>query len=157
MIEQTLVLFKPDAMQRGLVGEGISRFEQRGLKIVGMKLMQLSSDILRKHYAHVADLEFYPTLEKFMQSTPIIAMVLEGPNAVNCVRKVAGIEAMDLGTFRGDYAGFASPGQLKKNLVHTSDLVENASEEIARFFRPDELLTWEKTSWEAIFSAGEFK
>ncbi len=156
MIERTLVIFKPDAMQRGLVGEGLSRFEQRGLKLVGMKLMQLDTKILKEHYAHVAKFDFYSTLEQFMTSTPVVAVVLEGPNAVDCVRQVAGIEANELGTFRGDYVGFSTKGQLKKNLVHTSDTPENAQDEIDRFFDPSEIINWKTRAWKSMYAEGEW-
>ncbi len=157
MIEKTLVIFKPDAMQRGLVGEGLARFERRGLKIVGLKMMQLDEKILHEHYKHVAELPFFPTLQEFMQSTPVIVVALEGPNAVETVRQTAGIEAGDLGTFRGDFMGFVSQGQLKKNLVHTSDSSENAVVEIMRFFKKNELFEWKTRAWKAMFSAGEWE
>jgi nucleoside-diphosphate kinase len=157
MIEKTLVIFKPDAMQRGLVGEGLARFERRGLKIVGLKMMQLDEKILREHYAHVADLPFFPTLQEFMQSTPVVIAAIEGPNAVEAVRKTAGIEASDIGTFRGDLMGFTSPGQLKKNLIHSSDSSENAVNEIMRFFQKNELFEWKTRAWKPMFSVGEWK
>lgn len=156
MLERTLVMLKPDAMQRGLIGEGISRLERRGLKIVGMKLMQLSDKILREHYKHVSDLPFFPNLQKFMQSTPVVAMVWEGPNAVETVRRTAGINPDDFGTFRGDFAGFTSPGCLKKNLIHTSDSPENAAVEVDRFFKKDELIDWKTRAWKPMFDAGEW-
>lgn len=156
MIERTLVLFKPDAMQRGLVGEGLSRFEQRGLKLIAMKMIQLDSKILKEHYAHVAKFDFFPVLQEFMQSTPVVAIVLEGPNAVECVRQVAGIEANELGTFRGDYVGFSTKGQLKKNLVHTSDTSENAEAEINRFFDKKEIFNWKTRAWKSMYAEGEW-
>ena len=157
MIEKTLVIFKPDAMQRGLVGESLIRFERRGLKIIGLKMMQLDEKLLREHYKHVAELPFFPDLQKFMQSTPVIVLALEGPSAVETVRQTAGIEATDIGTLRGDLMGFASPGQLKKNLVHTSDSPENAVVEIARFFKKNELFEWKTRAWKAMFAPGEWK
>ena len=156
MIERTLVLFKPDALQRGLVGEGLSRFEQRGLKLVGMKMMQLNAKILKEHYGHVAKFDFFPTLQAFMQSSPVVAVILEGPNAVEAVRLVAGLEANQIGTFRGDYVGFSSKGYLKKNLVHTSDTPENAELEIERFFEPNELFNWKTRAWKSMFAEGEW-
>lgn len=156
MIERTLVLFKPDAMQRGLVGEGISRFEKRGLKMVALKMINLDEKILKEHYAHVAEFDFFPTLQEFMQSTPVIAVVFEGPNAVDCVRQVAGIEANELGTFRGDYVGFTTKGQLKKNLIHTSDTPENAEVEVKRFFDKTEIFNWKTRAWKSMFAEGEW-
>lgn len=157
MIEKTLVIFKPDALQRGLVGEGLLRFERRGLKIVGLKMMQLDEKILREHYKHVSELPFFPSLQEFMQSTPVIIVVLEGPNAVETVRKTAGIEASEMGTFRGDFMGFVSHGQLKKNLIHTSDSSENAVVEIMRFFHKNELFEWKTRAWKVMFSSGEWE
>jgi nucleoside-diphosphate kinase len=157
MIEKTLLIFKPDALQRGLVGEGLRRFEQRGLKIVGLKMMQLDESLLREHYKHVSDLPFFPNLQDFMQSTPVVAVVLEGPNAVETVRQTAGIEASDIGTFRGDFMGFSSQGQLKKNLIHTSDSSENAVIEIHRFFQEKELFVWKTRAWKAMFTVGEWE
>lgn len=157
MIEQTLVIFKPDAMQRGLVGEGLRRFEQRGLKIIGLKMMQLDESLLREHYKHVSDLPFFPNLQEFMQSTPVVVVALEGPNAVETVRQTAGVEASDIGTFRGDFMGVASAGQLKKNLIHSSDSPENAVVEIMRFFKKNELFSWKTRAWKAMFATGEWE
>ncbi len=157
MIEKTLVIFKPDALQRGLIGEGLARFEKRGLKLVGLKMMHLDDTILHEHYKHVADLPFFDDLKKFMQSAPVVIMALEGPNAVETVRQTAGIEAGDIGTFRGDYMGFVSPGQLKKNLIHTSDTSENAVVEIMRFFKKNELFEWKTRAWKAMFCPGEWE
>lgn len=157
MIEKTLIIFKPDALQRGLVGEGLHRFEQRGLKIVGLKMMQLDEKILRKHYKHVSDLPFFPNLQEFMKSTPVIVVAIEGPNAVETVRQTAGIEASDVGTFRGDFMGFSSQGQLKKNLIHTSDSSENAVLEIMRFFHKSELFEWKTRAWKSMFTVDEWE
>ena len=157
MIEQTLIIFKPDAMQRGLVGEGLRRFEQRGLKIVGLKMMQLDESLLKEHYKHVSELPFFPNLQEFMQSTPVVVAALEGPNAVETVRQTAGVEASDIGTFRGDFMGVSSAGQLKKNLIHSSDSSENAVVEIMRFFKKNELFQWKTRSWKAMFAAGEWE
>ena len=156
MIERTLVIFKPDAMQRGLVGEGLARFERRGLKIVGLKMMQLSESLLREHYKHVSDLPFFPNLQEFMQLTPVVVVALEGPNAVETVRQTAGIEASDIGTFRGDFMGFATRGQLKKNLIHSSDSSENAGVEITRFFNKNELFEWKTRAWKSMFAVEEW-
>ena len=120
-------------------------------------MIQLDDKILRDHYAHVATFDFFPTLQEFMQTTPVIVMALEGPNAVECVRQVAGIEANELGTFRGDYVGFSTKGQLKKNLVHTSDTPENAEMEIKRFFKPSELFNWKTRAWKSMFAEGEWE
>lgn len=157
MIEKTLVIFKPDAMQRGLVGEGLARFERKGLKIIGLKMMQLDESILREHYEHVSELPFFPTLQEFMQSTPVVVVAIEGPNAVETVRLTAGVEFSDIGTFRGDFMGMATQGQLKKNLIHSSDSAENAVIEIMRFFKKNELFTWKTRAWKSMFSVGEWE
>ena len=95
-MERTFVILKPDCLQRGLVGEAICRFEKRGLKIIALKLEKLTDAKLEEHYAHVAHLPFFPEMRAYMQSTPVLVLVLEGPNAVECVRQTAGIEAKDI-------------------------------------------------------------
>ena len=155
-MERTLVILKPDCFQRGLIGEAIQRFERRGLKVVAMKLEKLSNEKLEEHYAHVAHLPFFPEMRAYMQSTPVLVMVLEGPNAVECVRQTAGIEATDIGSFRGDYSGFVTKGCLKKNMIHTSDSVENAKEEIARFLDPEDIMEWKSVLLPEMFSPKEW-
>ncbi|MEK7146173.1 MAG: nucleoside-diphosphate kinase, partial [Patescibacteria group bacterium] len=106
-MERTLVLLKPDAIQRGLVGEITSRFEKKGLKMIGVKMMSLDEAVLREHYAHIADKPFFPGVEKFMKSSPVLAMCWEGLEAVNAVRLITGItkaREADAGTIRGDFA-----------------------------------------------------
>ena len=103
-IEQSLVLIKPDAVQRGLMGKIIGRFEQKGLKVVGLKMMNLKEALLREHYAHVVDRPFYAELSQFMSSSPIVALCLEGLNAVEVVRKLSGTDNFEFGTIRGDYS-----------------------------------------------------
>ncbi len=146
-IEQTLVLIKPDAIQRGLAGEVISRYEKKGLKIIGLKMMQLKDAILREHYAHVVDRPFYEELSQFMSSSPVMALCLEGLDAVEVVRKVSGVEMTDFGTIRGDFST-----SVQRNLVHSSDSLETAKNEVARFFEAHELFDYEKDEWRHVYA-----
>lgn len=148
-MERTLVLIKPDAVQRSLIGEVISRFEQKGLKLLGMKMMSLDEAILREHYAHIASKPFYPGVEKFMKSTPVVAMCWEGVEAVEAVRLLAGItkaRAAQPGTIRGDLAM-----SVACNVIHASDTYENAVKEVKRFFNPDELFEYDKTEYLHVY------
>lgn len=139
-MERTLVLLKPCTIQRGLVGEVLKRFEQKGIHMVGIKMMQLSDEILAEHYAHLVDRPFFPGLKRSMQVTPVIALCYEGVDVVNVVRQMAGAtngrKALP-GTIRGD---FSMSGQM--NIVHASDSVENAAIEVKRFFRDEELFDY---------------
>ncbi len=141
-IQRTLILLKPDALQRDLVGEIVHRFERKGLKIVGMKMIQLRDAVLDTHYAHIADKPFYTDVKQFMMSSPVIAMVLEGVESVAAVRLILGptkaYEA-DAGSIRGDLAIAVA-----SNLVHASDSVENAKAEIERFFDTSEIFQYSK-------------
>lgn len=151
--EQTLVLIKPDAIQRGLVGEIVVRFEKKGLKLVGMKMMALDEAILREHYAHLADKPFFPGLAQFMQSTPVIAMCWEGLEVVDAVRKITGItkaRQAEAGSIRGDLAMSVSC-----NVVHASDSVENAEKEVKRFFKADEIHSYDKSEYTHVYAADE--
>ena len=146
-IEQTLVLIKPDAVQRGLMGEIMTRFEKKGLKISGLKMMNLKEAVLREHYAHVVDRPFYAELAQFMSSSPVVALCLEGLNAVEVVRKLSGTDNFDFGTIRGDY----STSQ-QRNLVHSSDSLETALNEVERFFLPAELFNYDKDEWKQVYA-----
>ncbi len=152
-MERTLVLIKPDGVQRGLVGEIISRFEKKGLKMVGTKMISLDEALLREHYAHIADKPFFPGVAQFMKSSPVIAMVWEGLECVEAVRLITGVtkgRTADAGTIRGDFAMSVSC-----NVIHTSDTVENASKEVARFFNPDELFEYYKGEYEHVYNEEE--
>lgn len=141
-IDQTLVILKPDAVQRGLVGQIISRFELRGLKIVAMKMLQLSRELAEKHYAVHRGKDFYPPLVEYITSAPVVVMVIAGPSAIEVVRKMMGAtdsRQADPGTIRGDW-GLSK----QANLVHGSDSPQTAATEIALFFRPDELLNYDR-------------
>jgi len=137
MPERTLVLIKPDAMKRGLAGEILHRFEAKGLRIVGLKMVRFDAALARKHYrAHVGK-AFYPALEEFIASAPSVALVLEGKDAIQLVRMMMGATshtAAAPGTIRGDYA-FST----EQNLVHGSDSPAAAKREISLFFAESEL------------------
>lgn len=132
MVEKTYIMIKPDALKRGLVGDIISRIEHKGYKISNIKMMTLNTEILKEHYAHIADKPFFPDLLTYMTSGPVIAMIVEGPNAVKGLRILMGatkFEDAEAGTIRGDFA-FSTT----ENLIHGSDSPENAEIEIKRFF-----------------------
>ena len=133
--EKTLVLVKPDGIQRGLVGEVLQRFEKKGLKVVGMKMMSLDEALLREHYAHIADKPFFPGVSKFMSSSPVVAICLQGLEVVNAVRLLVGItkaREAEAGSIRGDLAI-----SVACNVVHASDSLETAKKEVPRFFKAD--------------------
>lgn len=140
-MEKTLILIKPNAIQRGLLGDIVTRFERKGLRIVGLKMMYLSDELLKDHYAHLVERPFYPYLKASMQVAPVVACCLEGAEAVETVRLMVGVtnsrKALP-GTIRGD---FSMSGE--QNVVHASDSIENALVEIKRFFRDDELFDYE--------------
>lgn len=140
-MQKTLILLKPDAVQRRLMGEIISRFEKKGLKMIAMKMLQLSDELACEHYDALKDEPFFDELIEFITSCPIVAAVLKGPSAVSVVRTILGptfgLEAPG-GTIRGDY------GISKQfNLVHGSDSLESAQREIELFFKPEEILEYE--------------
>lgn len=151
--EKTLVLIKPDGIQRGLVGEVMKRFEQKGLKVVGIKMMGLDEALLREHYAHIADKPFFPGVSKFMQSSPVIAVCLEGLEVVNAVRNLAGItksREAEAGSIRGDLAM-----SVACNVIHASDSLENAKKEVPRFFNPDEIFDYDKGEYTSVYAEDE--
>jgi nucleoside-diphosphate kinase len=136
-MQRTLIIFKPDCMDRRHVGNVIDRFEQAGFSIAGCKLMRLTPALLREHYAHVADRPFYPALEAFMSSRPVMVMALEGDGVVQRVRDLLGptdSRKAARGTIRGDFGTDTTV-----NVAHASDSEANALIELARFFRPHEL------------------
>ena len=136
-LETTLILFKSDAVSKGLVGTVLARFEGAGLKIRGLKMLRFGDALLREHYAHIASKPFFPEVQKFMQQTPVVALALEGDNAVARVRDLLGptdSRKAAKGTIRGDFGT-----EMMKNVVHASDSVDNGKAELARFFKPEEL------------------
>lgn len=142
-LQRTFVAVKPDGVQRGLVGEIISRFERKGLKLVGMKFMQVSRELAETHYGEHKGKGFFEPLVSFITSGPIVAMVLEGNNAISIARGVIGAtnpSAAAPGTIRGDLAL-----EIGRNMVHGSDGPESASREIGIFFKDSELVSWNRT------------
>lgn len=151
--EKTLILIKPDGLQRGIVGEIVSRFERKGLKIIGLKMMTLDEAVLREHYAHIADKPFFSGVSKFMRSSPVIVLCCEGLEVVQAVRLLCGItksRAAEAGSIRGDLAM-----SVACNVVHASDSVETAKKEVPRFFKTDELYEYTKSEYEHIYSEEE--
>ena len=138
-MQRTLIIFKPDCMAQRHVGNVLNRFETAGFAVVGCKMMRLTPALLREHYAHVADKPFYPEIEAFMSSRPVIVMALQGEAIVQKVRDLLGptdSRKAAKGTIRGDFGT-----EMMKNVVHASDSVENARLELARFFKPEELFS----------------
>ncbi|XP_062444578.1 nucleoside diphosphate kinase 3, partial [Rhea pennata] len=147
--ERTFVAVKPDGVQRRLVGELVRRFERKGLALVGMKLVQASEELLREHYVALRDRPFYNRLVKYMSSGPVVAMVWQGLDAVKTVRMMIGeTNPADSkpGTIRGDFCT-----DISKNVIHGSDSVESARQEISLWFRPEELICWEDTAEHWIY------
>ena len=152
--EKTLIILKPDAIHRGLLGEVVTRFERKGLKIVGMKMMQLEDVVLEAHYAHIVDKPFFGGIKKFMKDSPVVVMALSGINAVAATRLIVGptkgYEAA-AGTIRGDFSL-----STQSNLVHASDSVENGQTEVARFFKEDELFDYGRNDFNYIYADEAF-
>ena len=139
-LERTLVILKPSAVQRGLIGEITSRFERKGLHLVGMKMMQLTDEILNEHYAHLSERPFFQRVKNSMMASPVIACCYEGVDAIQIVRSMTGATNGRVaipGTIRGDYSVSS-----QENIIHTSDSPRAALEEIARFFKPEELFEY---------------
>ncbi|MAH75033.1 MAG: nucleoside-diphosphate kinase [Opitutia bacterium TMED102] len=136
-MEETLVLLKPDCLEGRKCGEVLKRFEEAGFDVFAVKMMRLSDEILREHYSHLADKPFFPEIQGFMQSSPVVAIAMRGENAITRVRDMVGptdSTIADKGTIRGDF------GQDKmRNVVHASDSVENGQAELKRFFAEGEL------------------
>lgn len=148
-MEKTFVMIKPDGVQRGLIGEIISRIERKGLKIVAMKMLRISKELAKKHYAEHQGKPFFDSLISYITSGPVVAMVIEGKEAVKVVRSLVGktnpIEASP-GTIRGDYAM-----DVGRNVIHASDSIESANREIALFFNENEIIEYKKFDEEWIY------
>ncbi|MDP2091267.1 MAG: nucleoside-diphosphate kinase [Candidatus Gracilibacteria bacterium] len=142
MLQTTLVLLKPDCVQRNLMGQVIARFEAKGLTILGMKMMQLDDALINEHYGFLADKPFFPAIVSYMKSSPIVAMAIRGANAVPTIRTMSGatnpVDAQP-GTIRGDFAL-----SIDGNIMHASDSVETANEELKRFFKDSEIFNYER-------------
>ena len=141
-MQKTFLAIKPDGVQRGLIGKIILRLEEKGFKLIGLKLMKVTNELAQKHYGEHKDKPFFKGLVSFITSGPIVAMAWEGKDIVSSLRKMMGktnpLDA-DLGTVRGDFAV-----DIGKNVVHGSDSEESAKREIALFFKEDELISWEQ-------------
>ncbi len=148
--EKSLIIIKPDAVQRNLIGEIINRFENKGLKIIGLKMMSIEDAILEEHYAHIKDKPFFPGIRDFMKSCPVIVMALSGINAVSAIRLIVGPTKAweaNAGTIRGDFSL-----STQSNIVHASDSVENGEVEVKRFFNSEELFNYKKIDTDFIYA-----
>jgi len=148
--EQTLIIIKPDAIHRGLLGEITHRFERKGLKLIGMKMTALDEGTLEKHYAHHADKSFFEDLKSYMQASPVVLMVLSGIDAIQATRHIVGGTAgheADPGSIRGDFAM-----SVQSNLVHASDSPETAEAEINLFFDDKDLYEYQRNDFSVVFS-----
>lgn len=152
-MERTLVIIKPCAVQRGLIGEVLSRFERRGLKLVAMKMTRLDADICRRHYAHLVDKPFYPIIEESMTAAPVVLCCMEGIDAVEVVRTMAGAtngrKALP-GTIRGDYCV-----SHQENIIHASDSLESAAQELERFFKPEDYCSYDTPLLDYLYAKDE--
>jgi nucleoside-diphosphate kinase len=152
-VERTLVLIKPDAMQRGLTGEILSRLEGRGLRMIALRLFQMDEGLARRHYAEHEGKPFYEGLISYITACPIVAAVFEGTSAVETVRKTIGATnpaAAEPGTIRGDFGL-----ETGRNLIHGSDSLESAKREVALFFREDELCPYPRDVDRWVFEAAD--
>src|SRR5579862_9696969 len=154
-MERTLIIFKPDAVQRGLCGEILTRFEKKGLQLVGMKMMKIPMSLAETHYSAHKGKAFYEGLVKFMTSSPVVVLALEGKDAIAIARKMMGAtfgSKAEPGTIRGDFGVSNS-----FNLIHGSDSPESAQRELGLFFKPDELIDWKPAiqTWVYDFAKGQ--
>jgi nucleoside-diphosphate kinase len=152
-MERTLIILKPSTIERGLIGEVISRFEKKGLFFVGLKMMQLTDQLLDEHYAHLADKPFFPPIKASMKRTPVIVGCIEGKECVRIVRQLTGVtNGRDAapGTIRGDFSM-----SVLENIIHASDSIENAQTEIKRFFAPEEIYTYQLTVHPVLYAPDE--
>ncbi len=148
--ERILVIIKPDAIVRGLIGEVYKRFERKGFKVIGTKMIHLSDILLDDHYAHHKDKPFFKGIKKFMQSSPVILIVLSGVNACSAARLIAGQTSAaeaDAGTIRGDFAM-----SIQSNIVHVSDSPENGEIEVKRFFSDNEIFDYKRVDEAFVYS-----
>lgn len=152
-MQKTLVILKPSTVQRGLVGEMISRFERKGLQIIGFKMVTLTDELLAEHYSHLKDKPFFKRIKDSMQLSPVIVMALKGVDAIEVVRKITGVtngrEAQS-GTIRGDFSI-----SVQENLVHASDSHETAIIELKRFFQENELFEYNQLLLPVIYANDE--
>jgi nucleoside-diphosphate kinase len=152
-MERTLIILKPDAVQRGLVGEIVTRFERKGIQIVGAKLMKIPGSLAEQHYAAHKGKPFYDGLVKFMTSSPVLVLALAGKDVINIARKMMGAtfgSKAEPGTIRGDFGVSNS-----FNLIHGSDSAESATRELGLFFKPEELLDWTPAGQVWVYDFGK--
>ena len=148
--EKSLIIIKPDAVQRNLIGEVISRLEKKGLKIIGIKMMNIKDALLEEHYSHIKDKPFFPGTRDFMKSCPVVVLAVEGINAVSALRLIVGPTKAweaNAGTIRGDFSL-----STQSNIVHASDSVEAGEIEVKRFFAKDEIFEYKKIDTDFIYA-----
>ncbi len=148
--EKSLIIIKPDAVQRNLIGEIVSRLEKKGLKIVGMKMMNVEDATLEEHYAHIVDKPFFPGIRDFMKSSPVVVLAIAGINAVSAIRLLVGPTKAweaNAGTIRGDFSL-----STQSNIVHASDSIESGELEVKRFFTDDEIFTYNKIDTDFVYA-----
>lgn len=153
-MEKTLVILKPCAVQRAIVGQVTARFERKGLRLAGMKMMQLNDEILDKHYAHLASKPFFQRIKDSMMAAPVICCCYEGVDAVETVRAMTGstnARKAAPGTIRGDFGM-----SFQENIIHTSDSPENAEIELARFFKPEEIFDYNQAPFQFLYANDEY-
>ena len=153
-MEKTLVILKPSAVQRAIVGEVTARFERKGLRLCGMKMMLLTDEILNKHYAHLATKPFFQRIKDSMMAAPVVCCCYEGVDAVETVRTMTGStngRKAAPGTIRGDYGM-----SFQENIIHTSDSPENAVAELARFFKADEIFDYKQATFQYLYANDEY-
>ena len=154
-LEKTLVILKPSAVQRGLIGEITTRFERKGLRLAGMKMMQLTDELLNEHYAHLSEKPFFQRVKNSMMASPVIVCCYEGVDAIQVVRSMTGATNGRVaipGTIRGDFSVSS-----QENIVHTSDSPKTAIEEINRFFKPEELLEYKQVHMPYLYHTDEYQ
>ncbi|MBO4398295.1 MAG: nucleoside-diphosphate kinase [Bacteroidaceae bacterium] len=153
-MEKTLVILKPSAVQRALVGEVTARFERKGLRLCGMKMMQLTNEILNRHYSHLATKPFFQRIKDSMMAAPVVCCCYEGVDAVETVRAMTGStngRKAAPGTIRGDFGM-----SFQENIIHTSDSPENAVVEIYRFFKPEEIFDYKLANFQFLYANDEY-
>ena len=154
MIEKTLVILKPCTVQRALIGEILHRFERKGLRLAGMKMMQLTDEVLSEHYAHLSTKPFFQRVKDSMMTVPVVVCCFEGVDAIQAVRTLAGPTNGRLaapGTIRGDYSM-----SFQENIVHASDSPETAAAELNRFFKPEEIFDYKQAVFDYLYGNDEY-
>lgn len=154
MLEKTLVILKPCAIQRALIGEVINRFERKGLRLAGMKMVQLTDEVLSEHYAHLSEKPFFRRVKDSMMVCPVIVCCFEGVGAIEAVRMITGPTTgrkASAGTIRGDYSM-----SFQENIVHASDSPEAAEAELKRFFKPEEIFDYRLSTFDHLYASDEF-